>query len=644
MNRPSVLNASLLRRCMFRIMALVVVVNMLNFCLGKAFGIDREIRDATTLCSVIVLSLIFVTGPILRTRDRWLIIAHVATTAFFVCSRVLTWYPHVPVSYRRSLDLLCVLGIVYSLCRCVSLTTRAERGLLERLAEGTSGRYSDHFLTSLCKTLVQSLELKCAFLSRLVAEEDAGEVVIATAKRDSKHSSSCSFPIVDSSIDLAAISAEAWFGLATVLPLTNHRDETTGHLVLIHTRSRELTKGQRAVLNAYASRAAAEVDRKHADEEKQELEIKLLQGQKLEGLGLLAGGVAHDFNNLLSAMRNHAALARSVVSEQSAVADNIRVIESAIDHGSGMCDRLLAYAGQSPRENAVFDFGKVLLDTVSIVEATHSSVPSIKISLSDEPAWVWGDASQVSQVILNLLTNAVDAMGPSSSPIEIETEIVESGSKSRVQLRVIDHGRGISRESLPRIFDPFYSTKEKGRGLGLASVAGVIKDHHGELDVESELGVGTCFSISIPLTDRRPVERGVNGTVRQAAAPSLEAHSMVLVVDDNELVRSSTKALLECSGFEVLPVAGGHEAIDAYKKYGDAISVVLLDQTMPVMNGLDTYKALRELGATADVVFMSGHSTLKFDDDLFEEVRFIRKPFTHDQLVSLLSENEPSKA
>jgi PAS domain S-box-containing protein len=389
--------------------------------------------------------------------------------------------------------------------------------------------------------------------------------------------------------------------------------------------------------------------RKQAEADKIALERKLLESQKLESLGVLAGGIAHDFNNLLTAVMGNASLARLELGETSPVQKNLRQIETTALRAAELCQQMLAYSGRSRFVVERLDLSALIESTVPLLQLSLSRNAACRLDLDHRLPPVMADATQMRQIIMNLVMNAAEAMDERGGEIVLSTGVVpvdrdrfagmvignELPAGNYVFLRVADRGCGMAPETLARIFDPFFTTKFAGRGLGLAAVLGIVRSHEGALSVESEPGRGTTFTLFLPPT---------TGAV--AAAPGKPVSSTpwrhsgtVLVADDEDDVRTVTGDILERLGFTVVSAADGREAVAHFEREPARFDLVLLDLTMPGLSGVETLMRMRELRPDLRVLLMSGYAESEADSRLAGVARdgFVQKPFTVGSLIAKVS-------
>ncbi len=390
-------------------------------------------------------------------------------------------------------------------------------------------------------------------------------------------------------------------------------------------------------------------DRKNAEQDRLLMERKLLESQKLESLGLLAGGIAHDFNNLLTGILGNANLARLTLPAGSSVVPRLRAIETASHRAAELCRQMLAYAGKGRFVVEPVDLGQLSSGLVPLLEVSIAHKSTLRLALAPSLPAVLADATQLRQIVMNLVLNAADAVSGRPGEIALVTGVVHADRaflKSCVTgadlppgdfvfLDVTDNGCGMSPEVVAKIFDPFYTTKFAGRGLGLAAVLGIVRGHHGALHVASRPGHGTTFRLLLP--------SGQPGTVAapSAAAPSTgwQQTGRILVIDDEEGVRCVVAAVLQTFGFTPVTADDGPAGIAAFRAGPADFQAVLLDVLMPGLSGEETLAELRLLRPAVPVLLMSGYN----EGDLLRRLArpgsplaFLQKPFTRDELAQSL--------
>ena len=370
-----------------------------------------------------------------------------------------------------------------------------------------------------------------------------------------------------------------------------------------------------------------------------QMEERLREAAKLESLGILAGGIAHDFNNLLTGILGGASMLLEELSPSSPLFGMAETIVQSGERAAQLTRQMLAYSG---RGNFVIEPLNLSSQVREILSLLHASVPKhvqIATDLDESGAAIEADAGQLQQLVMNLVINAAEAIGREGI-VAIRTRLVrlEQPSSSLagelvpgeyVSLRVQDNGVGMDESTRSRIFDPFFTTKFTGRGLGLAAVLGIIRAHHGGIEVQSEPGKGSVFTVFFPvLKGQRATPAAVSATT-----PFARAGATVLVADDEQIVLNTATSALEHQGFRVLPCAGGRAAIDHFARLHSEISLVILDMTMPGLSGEETLARLRNIDSAVPVLISSGYSEDEARKRFGSEIAgFLQKPYTVQRL------------
>ncbi len=360
-------------------------------------------------------------------------------------------------------------------------------------------------------------------------------------------------------------------------------------------------------------------DRKRAEEAKLNLERQVQQAQKLESLGVLAGGIAHDFNNILMAVLGHAELALDEISPMSPARGSITEITTAARRAADLCRQMLAYAGKASFALERVGLRDLVEEMAHLLKTAISKKAILNLNLERDLPPIEADPSQIRQIALNLIINASEAIGDRSGVITVsvgatrcdeeylqKTELREDLAPGLyVHLEVTDTGVGMDAETRSRIFEPFFSTKFTGRGLGLAAVLGIVRAHKGALKVYSEPGKGTTFKILFPA-----MAEGEDATRPSGVSPLAEwrGKGTILLVDDEESLVALGARMLEHLGLTVLTAADGLQAVELYRERGKEIDLVLMDLTMPHMDGAEAFGELRRLNPNVRVVLASGYS------------------------------------
>ena len=384
--------------------------------------------------------------------------------------------------------------------------------------------------------------------------------------------------------------------------------------------------------------------RKQSEDERHRIQEQMLQAHKLEGLGVMASGIAHDFNNLLTAMLGNASLARMELPENSPVDSYLDEIESAARSAARLTSQMLAYSGKGRFVIQPMRLDTVINETIHLTKAVISN--NIDVVLDLKPASIAGDAAQCQQIIINLIANASDSFKGEPGQIRVRTGVRTVDAANMYSsyipdqlpggkyafLEVTDGGCGMSKETLDKIFDPFFSTKMTGRGLGLAAVLGIIRSHKGTIKVTSELGKGTSVEVLLPAIE----EPASNEISQEIDEPDSSGEGTILLVDDEDFVRNFLSKCIQSAGFNVLTASDGCQGLEVFHQNASKISVVLLDLTMPRKSGLDVLKELRSHSVKTPVLMMSGYS----EQDVSAQASgigacaFIQKPFSPDELMS----------
>jgi len=376
--------------------------------------------------------------------------------------------------------------------------------------------------------------------------------------------------------------------------------------------------------------------------EKKRLRSQLLHAQKMESIGTLAGGMAHDFNNILSAILGFTDIILHDENPTPSIADKLRVVESSARKGSVLISKLLSFSRRGHMDAVTFNMNDIIEEMTEMLGRLIPKTITVKTELNRDVPAISGDVSQIEQMVMNLVINARDAM-PDGGTIRIKTTIasLDDGSLpilagirsgSYVHLSIRDTGVGIPEGYLDRIYEPFFTTKDvgKGTGLGLAMVYGIVKDHKGYITVESEQGKGTVFHVYLP-TGEAPGAL-VKETGGRAA---IQGEEQILVIDDEVPVLELIRQTLQKEGYDIAAFTSPLDAIDYFKSNRDRISLVVTDIVMPDMNGEEIIEAIRELDKEKKIIAITGFSrTLK--TELVNG--FLRKPFERSSLVTLVKQ------
>ena len=380
--------------------------------------------------------------------------------------------------------------------------------------------------------------------------------------------------------------------------------------------------------------------------EKKLLEAQFLRSQRVESIGLLAGGIAHDLNNILAPILINVELLQRTLSDSSDQ-KMLSSIASNVERGASIVRQILTFARGMEGERGTIAPAYLLKDLEQFAKETFPKSVTIQIDIAPNLSTLVGDPTQLHQVLLNLCVNARDAM-PEGGTLTLSAENValdESYLKMDpdahvgpyVLLTVTDNGRGIRPDILPKIFDPFFTTKEKGHGtgLGLSTVHGIVKSHGGFIRVHSEVGKGTRFQVYLPASAGLETSK----TGEKITAPSSGKGELILVIEDEPSIREIIQTVLEASGYKVVTVANGEEGVASYAQLGNEIQLVITDMIMPLMDGASTVRALQKINPEVKVIGISGMipaGEAKFDDTGLRAL--LQKPFAVEKLMRVLSD------
>ncbi len=386
-------------------------------------------------------------------------------------------------------------------------------------------------------------------------------------------------------------------------------------------------------------------ERKRRERVQRRLEARIQQAQKMESLGVLAGGVAHDFNNLLVGILGNADLALMKLPPESPARPNIQDVEQASTRAADLARQMLAYSGKGRFLVEELDLRKLVEEIAHLLEVSISKKAVIKYEYGDDVPPISADATQVRQVIMNLITNASEALEDDSGVISISTgcmecdeaylgdtyldQDLEPGPYSYIE--VSDTGVGMDAQARERIFDPFFTTKFTGRGLGLAAVLGIVRGHRGAIKVYSEPGKGTTLKVLFPAAVGEELPGGAGETLEIQWVGS----GLVLLVDDEKAVRDVGASMLQHAGFEVITADDGSEAVETFRARRDEVDCVVLDLAMPGLDGVETFRELRRIRSDVQVVLTSGYSESEAVNRFSGKklAGFVQKPF---RLVALM--------
>jgi PAS domain S-box-containing protein len=439
------------------------------------------------------------------------------------------------------------------------------------------------------------------------------------------------------------------------VPLCDANQQVIGILNMLDVEPLRDTELRISLISIFAQRVMAELERAAAEERRLQLERTILEGQKLESLGLLAGGIAHDFNNFLTTIIGNVGLAMLEIPGDSELLPYLHTIETATRRAADLSRQMLAYSGKGRFIVSAMNVNELVKEMATLLHVSIGKQVRLQFNFDPDVPLVEMDATQIRQVVMNLIVNASDALGDQPGAITIRTGVIGADSQYMAGahlspdlppgryafIEVADTGVGMDAATMARIFDPFFTTKFTGRGLGLAAVQGIVRTHRGMLKVQSEPGQGSTFRVLLP---------GVDAPAQEPAAalppPSVYGSGMILIIDDEPAIRQTVTHMLRRLGFQTLQAAESAGGLAALHKHGDAIVLVLLDMTMPGMNGEQTLAAIREQGIATPVVLISGYYQNESVSQLIASgaAGFLHKPFTLDELQATLAAHIPLNA
>ena len=382
-------------------------------------------------------------------------------------------------------------------------------------------------------------------------------------------------------------------------------------------------------------------ERMQAEEKRKQLEEQLHQAQKMETLGTLAGGIAHDFNNILQAIRGYADMSMDEVPPKSQAYADLQEVMKATNRGKKIVQKILAFSRREAHEPRPLRIHPILREALNLLRATLPTTIDLRQELKRECGTVLGDSGQIHQVVMNLCTNSFQAMRKNGGLLMVSLEKVVSddeflqshpklNEQEYVQLTVSDSGEGMDQTTMARIFEPFFTTKNvgEGTGLGLSVVHGIVTSHKGDVTVESEPGQGATFRVYLPVIESAAEK------ARKSAGRIAGGHERILLVDDDRVVISVIKRLLDRSGYDVTTRSGGVESLETFRGHPDDFDLVITDQTMPKMTGMKLAGELLNIRPDLPIILISG-----FGDEVTEKSarargikEFILKPVSREDL------------
>ncbi|MCF7810753.1 PAS domain S-box protein [bacterium] len=389
---------------------------------------------------------------------------------------------------------------------------------------------------------------------------------------------------------------------------------------------------------------------KKVEAEKLELKKHIMQAQKMESLGILAGGIAHDFNNLLQGIIGNADFAMMDIAATSPIKDCIDQIQKSGQRAAELSRQMLAYSGKGKFLITPIDLSEQVKDMTELLQTSISKKANIRLELDSNLPLIEADVTQVRQVIMNFITNASESLADESGIITISTGTLECDDKflkttyiyedisegTYAYIKVSDSGCGMDEQTLNKIFDPFFTTKFTGRGLGLSAVLGIIRGHKGAIKVTSRPGEGASFLALFPIASKK-----IKISAKDEEATSDKKGSgTILVVDDEEIIRSLADRVLTRAGFKVLLASDGLNGVNTFRKHADEIRLVLLDLTMPRMNGEEVFEEIKKINNEVQIILSSGYDEVEASKRFAGKglSGFIQKPYRPSSLSNKILE------
>ncbi|MFZ5775563.1 MAG: response regulator [Thermodesulfobacteriota bacterium] len=447
---------------------------------------------------------------------------------------------------------------------------------------------------------------------------------------------------------LAEFRAEGYAGI----PLRNTRQQVVGTLCVTSSKPMRPPSRLREIMEIVAAKAASEIERRRADEERRQLEAQLRQSQKMEAIGALAGGIAHDFNNILAAILGYTELAKEELEAREDCRDASSYLGEVLQaslRAKGLVQQILAFSRKEELQRKKINPRLVVEEALKLLRATLPTTVAINHEFAEDCWPVLADHNQLHQVLLNLCTNANHAMEENGGTLTVRLDnTVLSTEAARklglmageyLRLQVADTGKGMARQVMERIFDPYFTTKEqgKGAGMGLSVVHGIVKSHNGAIDVQSQEGKGSTFSVYLPRAAGKPVEQADPATGCPEAG---KGNERLMVVDDESAIVQFEKIALEQMGYRISVFTDPEEALRVFSCAPTAFDLVITDQTMPKLPGSELCKALLAIRPDIPIILCSGYSSQVSEGDAARlgARRYLMKPVSVKVLAGSIRE------
>ncbi len=572
----------------------------------------------------------------------------------------------ITLGFQREGDQMNVMVVA----RDLSMRRQAEQ-MMDIILSGTNAMTGEDFFRSLVRHLATTLNVRYAFVGRLINPSKAGTLAFwsnrgfaqnfeyelkATPCENVYHSGMCLYfdqvqmKFADDQW-LKEMNVQAYLGT----PLFDASGNIHGMLVLMHDYPIDASSTMQHLLAVFAARAGAELGRQIAEEQKEHLEQQLRHSQKMDAIGQLAGGVAHDFNNLLQVIQGYSSISQAELGPEHPVRQNLNEVLAAAERATTLIRQLLTFSRRERPNKCPVDLNDLIQGLTRMLSRVIGAHIELIVHAHPKLALLLADPGQLEQVLMNLCVNSRDAM-TTGGRITITTHNVYLGREFcerhadaheglAVMLQVTDNGGGMTADVKERIFEPFFTTKEsdKGTGLGLAMVYGIVKQHKGLIDVESSPGRGSTFKIFLPAVDVD--DREQTPQLTQKIVPG--GTETILLAEDNRPVRDLTAMVLKNAGYQVYAAADGQEAMELFTQHADEIDLVFLDLVMPCMSGVEAGQIINKRKPDLPLLFCSGYSDRYPPEAMMncEHVGFINKPYERATLLqkvhSLIAMRQP---
>lgn len=423
------------------------------------------------------------------------------------------------------------------------------------------------------------------------------------------------------------------------IALKNNQGEHIGFLSAISRKPITIPKQGREILDILQSLAVAELERARLQDENTNIEYRLRQAQKMEAIGTLAGGIAHDFNNILTAIMGYAEMAREEATPKSELAEDLDNVLDSCERAKELVKQILTFSRQSDAKKAVFQPATIVKEAVKMLRSSIPATIEIKNNIDSQTNFIHGDPTQINQIMLNLCTNAFHAMEQSGGTINISLqnrEIIEAtqdlSAGSYVELSIKDTGQGISPDLQSRIFEPYFTTKDmgKGTGMGLAIIHGIVKDYGGSITVNSSKGEGTTIRVFFPAAEEEAIDNKLNTSLIEAGT------ERILFVDDEKVLANMGGVLLSRLGYKVTTETDSPKALEQFSKSPYSYDLIITDQTMPNLTGADLAKQALAIRPDLPIILCTGYSTIISAEEASEIgiKEFLLKPVSRKMLAA----------